>query len=309
MKYIIILLISVLSFTSVSLCAQNCEIPLIPYIQDRIDPLPSETRSYLETKLTQIVVQNGISVGAGYGQFYLVSKFALLNKDIVSGSPVMISQRLNVSLFLVDCFGEKVIASTNFEIQSVGTNDNKVYINAIRNINPSSADIQAFVKQGKEKMLNYYDTNYGIIIKKAQNLSGMKQYEEALYLLTSVPECSKGYDSAIAACRKIYQTYIDNRCQHSLMQARTAWAASPNADGAAMAGEYLTEIEPDAACYKDALSLYNEIKSSVKEDWKFEFKNYDERALEKQRIEAFKEVGVAWGKGQKPSTTNIGRLF
>lgn len=308
MKKIVILLVAAWSLFNVSLRAQNCDILLIPYIQDNIDPLPDETRSYLETKLTQIITQNGIGTDEGFGQFYLTSKFAVLNKDVIAGSPQMISQRISVTLYLFDYFGEKVIETSSFEIQAAGTNENKLYINAIRNIKPENEKIQDFVKTGKKKILNYYNTNYEVIIKKSQTLASMKNYEEALFYLTSVPECSQGYDKAVAACKSIYHAYIDNLCQRTLLQARTAWAAQPNAAGAAEAGIYLNNIEPDAACYKDAQALYSEIKSSVKEDWKFEFKNYDERALERARIEAYRQVGVAWGKGQKPSSIIIGKL-
>jgi len=309
MKRIIILITAVLSFAGVSLRAQDCEIALIPYLQERIDPMPEEARSYLETKLTQMVTQNGMGAAAGYGQFYLVSKFALLSKEILSGSPTMISQKINLALSIVDYFGEKVIASTNLELQATGANETKAYINGIRNINPENPKIQEFIRSGKEKILNYYDSNYSAIIRKAQNMAAMKQYEEALFWLTSVPECSKGYDAAMSACKNVYQAYIDNRCQRNLMQARTAWAASPDAAGAAEAGQYLAAIDPEASCYKDAIALYNEIKSNVKEAWDFEFKNYDERSLERERINAYREVGVAFGKGQQPSTTVIGRLY
>jgi len=307
MKRIIILLSVVLSFNYALLNAQNCEIVVIPYIQDKIAPLPEETRSYLETKLSQIVTKDGIA-GAGFGQFYLISKFALLNKDILPGPPVMISQKISVTLSLFDYFGEKVIASTTLELQATGANENKAYINGIRNLNPDNAKVQEFLKSGKEKMLSYYDNNYNTIIKKAQNLAAMKQYEEALFYLSAVPECSKGYDATTAVAKSVYKEYIDYHCLRTLQQARSAWAASPNAAGAAEAGEYLAMIEPDAKCYSDALALYNEIKNSVKEDWKFEFKNYDERALERERINAIREVGTAFGKGQQPSTTVIGRM-
>ena len=45
------------------------------------------------------------------------------------------------------------------------------------------------------------------------------------------------------------------------------------------------------------------------DDWKFEMKQYQDGIdLEKQRINAMREVGVAFGKGQQPTTTNIGFL-
>ena len=88
-----------------------------------------------------------------------------------------------------------------------------------------------------------------------------------------------------------------------------AWAAEQNATGAQKAGEFLAEIYPDAKCYEDAMNLYKEIKGKVLDDWEFEMKQYQDGIdLEKQRINAMREVGVAFGKGQQPTTTNIGFL-
>jgi hypothetical protein len=289
--------------------AQECSISLIPYIGEKIDPLPEETRSYIDSKLTQMITDNGISAGTGYGQFYLVAKFTLLSKDVVSGAPTVISQRINMALSIVDYFDEKVIASTNIEFLATGNNENKAYINGIRSLNPANPKIKSFIKSGEEKILNYYNSNSDAIIRKAGSLAETKRFEEALFHLSTIPECSDGYAAAVDEGFFIYKTYVDYNCVRNLQQARTLWAASPNAAGAAQAGKYLVKIEPDAHCYSEAVELYNEIKSSVKENWDFEFKNYDARALERERINAFREVGAAYGEEQQPSTTVIERLY
>ena len=73
---------------------------------------------------------------------------------------------------------------------------------------------------------------------------------------------------------------------------------------------FIKRILPEASCYDDAVALYKEIKAKVLEDWKFEMKKYQDGVdLEKQRIKAWKEVGVAYGKNQKPTTTIINWLY
>ena len=95
-------------------------------------------------------------------------------------------------------------------------------------------------------------------------------------------------------------------CRINLANARTAWFSKQSAEGAEEAGRYLSQILPDAGCYQDAVKLYEEIKSRVDEDLRFEMKKYDDAVnLESKRIEAMKQIGVAYGKGQQPSTTNI----
>jgi hypothetical protein len=209
----------------------------------------------------------------------------------------------------------KMIASTNIEVVSSGASEAQAYINAIRRLNVNDRNIQEMIRLGKEKIMAFYDTNTDAIIKKAQNLAAVNAYEEALFLLISIPECSAHYDKAIAACKPVYQAYIDRECTQNLMAARSLWAASPNARGAAKAGEFMSMIEPAARCYGEVVALNDEIKKSVGEDWKYEFRNYDRRALESERINverelinAFREVGIAFGNGQQPVTNIFGRL-
>ena len=127
-----------------------------------------------------------------------------------------------------------------------------------------------------------------------------------MYWISLIPQQSKHYDAALAAGLEIYQAYIDNQCYLNLAAAKTAWAAEQNSKGAYAAGEYLANILPDAKCYAEAMDLYKEIKRKVLDDWKFEMKKYQDGIdLEKQRIDAMREVGVAYGNHQPAQTTSI----
>ncbi len=92
-----------------------------------------------------------------------------------------------------------------------------------------------------------------------------------------------------------------------MQYARSEWAKSPDAEGASRAFDWLVFIEPGSSCEGEAKALYNEIKQKVTSDWDFENreKYKDEAGLKKQRIEAARAIGVAFGNGQQPVTTNI----
>ena len=82
--------------------------------------------------------------------------------------------------------------------------------------------------------------------------------------------------------------------------------AEQNSQGARKAGEYLAQILPDAACYGEAMELYKEIKSKVLDDWKFEMKIYQDGVdIEKERIKAMRDIGVAWGEHQPKQTYQL----
>jgi hypothetical protein len=290
----------------------DCELLLTPLVDAQYTQIPPSSQAYLETKLSQMITQNGMGMGVRGGQFCLLAKCDILSKDVIGGAPIVQTQRLSFTLFIADMIDEKIISSTNIEVVSSGSSEAQTYINAIRRLNVRDRNIQEMIRTGKEKIMSFYNTNTDAIIKKAQNLATVNSHEEALFLLMSIPECSPKFDKVVAACAPIYQAYIDRACEQNLMAARACWAASPNANGAARAGAFLSNLEPLAKCYGDALTLYNEMKSSVGEDWKYEFKYYDPRALERERIDlqrdliyAYRDVGVAFGNGQQPITTNI----
>jgi hypothetical protein len=286
--------------------AQNCSIALAPVTDTEFTNIPASAESFLESKLTRIITENDGNVGYANGPLCLLAKFNLLEKDIVGGAPAVISQRLNITFYIANIVDRKVIASTDVEVQAAGQSDAQLYTAAIRQLNPQNKKLRAFMAAGREKALAYYDNNADAIIKRAQQLASMKDYEEALYLLTGAPECSKSIDKYMNACRPVFQAYIDDRCHEYLIKAQTVWAAAQNSEGARKAGVFLTEIYPEASCYGEAAKLLEEMRNRIGEEWDLKLRRYDDSvSLEKQRINAWREVGSAFGKGQQPVTTNL----
>ena len=143
------------------------------------------------------------------------------------------------------------------------------------------------------------------ILKDAQTCASQNKFEEAISKLTAVPEvCKECYDKAMDAVAPIYQKQIDRECKQRLMEATTAWNASQDLSSAESAGYVLSQIEPSASCYKEALSLSNQIAKRVKEldqrEWKFQMKQQqDDVDIQKATIKAVRDIGVAYGNGPK----------
>ncbi len=293
-----------------TLFAQNTEyLPISVVVEEQVEPFPATARVQLQNKLTQLLTKNGVASMDYLGQFFLTAFVVPQTKDVVSSAPMKISETMDMTLYIADYTNKVVFATTSLTLRGIGDTETKCYMNALRSMPVNSPAIEAFVRQGKEKIIAYYDHEAANIIKKAQFLASTKQYKEALSIVVTIPaQCNK-YDEALKVGLDIYQQYLDNRCAVNLAAARQAWAAEQNATGAQKAGDYLAQILPDAGCYDDAMALYKEIKGKVLDDWKFEMKQYQDGVdLEKQRINAMREVGVAYGRGQQPTTTNIGFL-
>ena len=281
-------------------------LPISVYAADNSENFPEGAKAMIENKLTQLLTRNGIA-GLDYmGQFVLTVTTTPLDKDIIAGPPMKISEKMEMNLYIVDAYAKTIFSSTSFTVRGLGETENKCYLNAISRMPLQTPQIAQFIQEGKEKIIGYYDHEGEALIKKAQYLAKQKKYDEALFWVALIPQQSKHYDAALAAGQAIYQQYINNECNVNLAAARQAWAAHQNANGAEAAGEFLAKILPDAACYDDAMALYKEIKGKVLDDWKFEMKQYQDGVdLEKQRIEAARAVGVAYGTHQPSKEVNI----
>ena len=156
-------------------------------------------------------------------------------------------------------------------------------------------------------MMNYYDTQYPNIIKEAKRLASLQNYEEALTMVLSIPVCSKGGEEASRYGLQLYTKNLNRMNLFILNQAKAIWAAGQDQETAYQVCAMLAQIDPDAACYAEAGKFMKEVKSQVRSDIDFEMreKYHDQIKLEKDRIAAARAVGVAWGNGQKPKTTNL----
>jgi len=305
MKKIFSILMAAL-ISATMFAAETAFLPISVCAADNSESFPEGAKAMMENKLTQLLTRNGIA-GLDYmGQFILTVTTTPLDKDIIPGPPMKIAEKMEMNLYIVDAYAKTIFSSTSFTVKGLGETENKCYLNAITRMPLQTPQIAKFVQEGKEKIIAYYDHEGEQLIKKAKFFAKQKKYDEALYWVALIPQQSKHYDAALATGLEIYQQYLDNECNINLAAARSEWAAQQNAVGAAAAGEYLAKILPDAGCYGDAMALYKEIKGKVLDDWKFEMKIYQDGVdLEKQRIEAARAIGVAYGEHQPNKEVNI----
>ncbi len=304
MKKIFSILLAMLM--SAAMFAQTEYLPISVYAADDSESFPQGAKAMIENKLTQLLTRNGIA-GLDYmGQFVLTITTTPLDKDVIPGPPAKIAEKMEMNLYIVDTYAKTIFSSTSFAIRGLGETENKCYLNAISHMPLQTPQVTKFIDEGKQKIIDYYDHEGEALIKKAIFLARKKDYEEALWIVSLIPQQSKHYDAALQTGLDIYQQYINNECNIYLAAARQAWAAEQNSKGAAAAGEYLANILPDAGCYDEAMELYQEIKGKVLDDWKFEMKKYQDGVdLEKMRIDASRQVGVAYGTHQPAQRTSI----
>ena|SRR6218665_2093619 len=298
---------------NVTAIAQNTEqklddmgrMTLAAYVPQQIDKMPEAARTMLSNKLGQVATQNGMGGAAKNERFIITCNITVLTKDILPGPPPMTALTLDITLYIGDGIAGTKFSSKSIQVKGVGTNETKAYIEGIKMIKPTDPSIQAFVEEGKKKIMAYYNTKCDFIIKDAQTLASQDKYEEAIYNLVSVPDvCKECYDKCMAAVAPMYKKKIDRDCKLKLAEATNLWNASQDMDAANSAGAILSTIEPAAACYGEAKALSARIAKKVNEidkrEWAYIMKEQQQTS---ELIKAYRDVGVAYGNGQ-PDTVS-----
>lgn len=297
-RFISILIISLMFSKGMS--AQECDTPITVSMPQRIEGLNEAQKSYLCTKLEQLVVSQGVTADFSYTQFVLTADVAGMQKDVVPTMPASVTCQYDVIIKLIDRAGAKTIGAQTINVRGAGHTEMKAIQNSLRIINPQNKNLIDFIKGAKSKVLTYYNEHVTQIVSQAHRLANLDKYEEAFNLLASVPECCNKYNEVTQEIISIYPKARDKVGEKFLKEARRIWTVDQTGAAAEEACYWLSLIDPKSSAYAAGERLYAEINDRVKVEVQHEMKVYDDNVdLIKEQINAAKEIGMAYGKGQQ----------
>jgi len=280
-------------------------IALTSVISDQIEGLTPSAKSNLQNKLNQIVIKGGMGGSSVNNRFIITANVVVLTKDITATAPPMQAYTLDVSLYIGDGIEGTLFSSTSVTLKGVGKTEIKAYMAALKNLKTSDSRYQNFIEQGKNKIIEYYNSKCDFMLKEAEMLANRNEFDAAISKLVSVPEvCKECYDKAMTAVQPLYQKKIDRDCEINLQKAQGVWNAGQDMNSAEKAGAILSIIEPDAACFNEVNALTKKIADKIRQiddrEWKYILK---EQAQKSEKIEAYRAIGVAYGNDQPQNMT------
>ncbi|GAB6393820.1 MAG: hypothetical protein MdMp024_0132 [Bacteroidales bacterium] len=274
-------------------------------IPENVSGLTATQLSNLEAKIIQITTNSGLAA-VGYNQnFIIYPQIDIYENNVVEGGMQNITViTAELSLFIQQVSNNFVFASVSKRLKSNGKNTELALTNAITQISVSDKNFISFIKKGKEKILQYYEESYDDIMRKADAYIKLQQYQQALVLLMGVPEEVSYYDKVLNKSIDIYKAYQKQTCSEQIHRAK-AMSATMDYEEAL---NILTEIDPSTNCIKEAQLLVKSIESELSAEknrqWNFQMQQYNDAvSLQKQRLNAIKEIAVAYYKNQ-PTNTN-----
>lgn len=305
----LVLLGGYIAGTSLPVSAQrnDCDMHVAVIAPDDTDS-PSSINHLFRQRMTAALSHDGVTADEYYGQFYLTGRFADIYKEHLPGPPAQVAVFTVLTLAVADIEGNKVFATEEFELRGVGNSEQRAYINALSSITGKNDRLRKFIESAKQKTIQYFDKNYKQLLAKARTAAGQNDYEQAMYYASLIPQCSAGYSAAELDLLTYYQADMDREGEKLLGEAERAFAADPNRAGAEKAFAFIRLIDPSSKAYTKAQNLVKDIKKQIKMEYDFEVheKYKDDLDLRKRRIDAARQIGVAYGNGPKHNdSTNI----
>lgn len=278
-------------------------IAIVPYVSEQVEDIPLSAVNNLQSKMAQILTSQGIAGSTTYqSQFIMTPNVSVLSKEIVAGAPPKVALVLEVAFYIGDGISGVKFGSATLTTKGVGTNENKAYLSAFKNISTKNSQLIQLIENSKNRILAYYNNGCDFILKEADNLAKQNKFEEALYKLSSIPVVSKDcFNKAQDKIGGIYKQKIDRDCSTLLNQATNAWNTGQDIQAAKEAAVYLNQIEPGSKCFSKVKSLASTIQKGIKsnsdKEWaliKEQLKSITE--IEKTKSNNSKEIALAYAK-------------
>lgn len=284
-------------FNSVLFNAQEFDIAPAQILSDY--ELPTTAQSQIMMKVQKAISKNGVS--GENATFALVPEVSILSERTSSGIPPVAEIEYDLSFSLQNIFDGKSFASYPFTIKSKGSNKANAIAVGLKNVNLNTSEFQNFLSDAKQKVVSHYEKELPKIIQKANTAMNTKQYEEALFILSQVPEDIPSYPKISALIEKNYKMYEETAGSALLQRAKALWASSKDQYTAGEVADLLSQIPAGTKAHKEATVLINSIDKTMNAREEFAKRMIDKQITNQNRenlarIEAAKAIGVAYGK-------------
>jgi len=301
--YFFFLLVAVSSFAQTA--SDLGKISLSVSLPATVDGLDATQRIRLETKITQLITASGVVVSANKSSFILYPIFTIGESNVVEGGMAKLTvTKVDLSLMIKQADNNTIFSSVSKQISGSGNTVPLSVTNAISKIVANDPQLKQFIETGKTKILEYYGSQCDNILSKSENLMLMQKYEESLALLMSVPQEVNCFTKIQDRSVLVYGALQNQLCAKQLQKAKTEIAAKEYS----VVLDLLAEVDPASACFAETQVILKDLEGKIsqeeKKEWDLLMKKYqDANELQKMRINAIKEIAIAYNPNQPSKET------
>lgn len=234
--------------------------------QETKDLLSSNSVRVLQNKMDKIIRSGGAYSGNG-SRYVIVPKLTIIDETTTATIPVQEIIKINIHYCVGDGMDGKLYDSASIDYKGVGDDRSQAIQSAVSKIKANSPELKDLISSAEKKVIAYYNQNGQEIINEATRSAYMQDYENAIYLLMSIPSGCKYYDEAQNISLDYAGKIINRDNMILLNKAKSSWSASPNSYGATEAQEYINKIVVNTPqIQKEVNALISDIISGMKEN-------------------------------------------
>ena len=286
------------------------KIALTPYVNS-VTGQTGNANKLLLNKLNQAVLKCGLA-GQGIDDRFIITANANEIECVpTSTTPVRYALKIMLTIYVGDGVDGLLYSSYAVELKGIGNSLDDAYLSAYRKLNVNDPVLLQSIDTGRQRIINYYNERSSQIIANAQSLAASGDYDQAVYQLFLIPPMCNGYESAQNYAKSFATIACDKSNERIISNARAAWSASPNEEGAAEAQSILSQISnPSDKIITKSNALSKEIATRMQrvEDKRIALEQEEEKnrhkeamaninanaSIEKSRINAARDIAVSY---------------
>lgn len=287
--------IAILLYCFFTVSAQGIEIAFA--LPSGAEQLSMNTAKMLRSKILSAMTAGGVET-AEISSIVIKPEISFVDRQVVEGGMRNIhTSNIQFHFVCTNLVTGTTFASCMVTMRGEGFSNDDAVKNALSKMSSQDSRLADFIKTAKIKIIDYYQRNLSSVVSRAHAFANIQQYGEGLALLFSCPTAINGYANINKEIVSIYRQYQTQECSNIIQKARAEYA-NGNYEAAA---EYLQQIDMTSFCATDAKTLCAKIKQSRDMEAKRAIEAVERRAqreteLEKQRINAARDVAVAYCK-------------
>lgn len=262
--------------------ANPCNVPLAVRVSNPDATLSAADVNALGSRLKQALMAEGFGASDSLAAFALEASVRETGREALGGNRPMVAMLFETDIALVNRLTGETLSQHSLRLNGTGANENAARSAAVNSLNPSNRQLRRFMGHTDSDIANFYLSQLPTLETRALTLSRNGEYQKAMAILTTVPECIPDYSTVQATMETVWQQFRDADCAVKMRLARAAWLSTQNEEGARLAAAYLAAIPERSACEDDAAALLEEIRIWVE--------NERRRLIEKEERERQDEI-------------------
>lgn len=191
-------------------------------------------------------------------RFGLVARPVIYSKEKTSTTPPKYFYEFGIDIIAIDYIEKTKYGVYTFEgLKGMNENSQRALMSGLMTFK-SSKGFSDFVKEVKQKIIDYYESNCDLIIKNAETTASKDDFDKSLAILSAVPTvCKSCYEKAQTKSTDVYIRKLERECQALVAEAKSLIAAE-EWEGAA---GVLKKVLPGISCHSEAVALIEKVET------------------------------------------------